>query len=51
MPDPDGLALSQADRQQVVGVYPGILVGEASASGGEDILLHHHHYYGNGNGV
>lgn len=27
MPDPDGLAFSQADRQQVLGVYSGILVG------------------------
>lgn len=27
-PVADGAALSQADRQQVQGVYPGILVGE-----------------------
>lgn len=27
MPEPDGLAFSQADRQQIVGVYCGILVG------------------------
>lgn len=27
MPDPDGLEFSQADRQMVLGVYAGILVG------------------------
>ena len=27
MPDPDGLPFSQADRQMVLGVYCGILVG------------------------
>ena len=31
MPDPDGLAFSQADRQMVVGVYSGILVGPPAA--------------------
>ncbi|MBA7518570.1 hypothetical protein ES705_10641 [subsurface metagenome] len=27
MPDPDGLEFSQADRQMILGVYCGILVG------------------------
>jgi hypothetical protein len=27
MPEPDGLAFSQADRQMILGVYSGILVG------------------------
>ena len=27
MPVPDGAAFSQADRQQIIGVYPGILAG------------------------
>ena len=27
MPEPDGLPFSQADRQMIIGVYSGILVG------------------------
>ena len=31
LPDPDGAAFSQADRQQVIGVYSGVLAGEAES--------------------
>jgi len=48
MPDPDGLAFSQADRQQLLGVYPGLLVGPSDISGGWDLWLLNHHHHMNG---
>ena len=44
-PDPDGLEFSQADRQQVVGVYPGLLSGEATPDkAGLVKIVHTHHH-------
>jgi len=38
MPDPDGLEFSQADRQMVVGVYSGVLVGPPAAPSSRALL-------------
>jgi len=35
-------AIAQADRQQVVGVYPNVLAGEAAITGGFWFYYHHH---------
>jgi len=43
MPEPDVLGLSQADRQQVQGVYPGILP-DVGGTGFLFWLLHHHYH-------
>ena len=39
MPDPDGLEFSQADRQMVVGVYSGILVGPPAAPSSRALVI------------
>jgi len=39
LPDPDGLAFSQADRQMVLGVYCGILVGPPAAPSSRALLI------------
>ena len=39
MPDPDGLAFSQADRQMMLGVYAGILVGPPAAPTSRALLI------------
>lgn len=39
MPDPDGLAFSQADRQQVQGVYSGILAAAPPAITSRALLI------------
>lgn len=39
MPDPDGLAFSQADRQMVAGVYAGILVGPPAPPSSRALLI------------
>jgi len=39
MPDPDGLAFSQADRQMVLGIYCGILVGPPPPPSSRALLI------------
>jgi len=39
LPDPDGLAFSQADRQMVLGVYCGILVGPPAGPSSRALLI------------
>ena len=39
MPEPDGLAFSQADRQMVLGVYCGILVGPPAAPSSRALVI------------
>jgi hypothetical protein len=41
LPTADG-TIDQADRQQVAGVYPGVLAGEAAAPKGGLMLLSNH---------
>jgi hypothetical protein len=39
MPEPDGLPFSQADRQMVVGVYCGILVGPPAGPSSRALVI------------